>query len=154
MCSHVLVHPTEAVLAAFRLREPRRRSPAAPNRSDGSGRAEAAATRCPGHDGGVTRSKCEHGVDQRSCEICRVLVASSSPLPGGGGSSPRVRRRLVNPLGLGLSAIAAVVGLVLLVQVVAAAWAVVRLLELVAVATVAGWIGWKLGVGHGRRSGR
>jgi hypothetical protein len=31
-------------------------------------------------------------------------------------------------------------------------WSVLHLLQLVAVAALAGWIGWKAGVVHGRRS--
>ncbi len=103
----------------------------------------------------MTPSRCEHGLQRRSCEICRVLGGeSSSPVLDDGGSSPRGRHRLASPIGLGLTAVAAVVVLLLAAQVVAAAWAVLRILELVAVATIAGWIGWKLGVGYGRRTAR
>jgi hypothetical protein len=44
--------------------------------------------------------------------------------------------------------------LVALSWVVAVVWAVLRIVELVAVAFVFGWVGWKLGVRHGRRTSR
>jgi len=48
-------------------------------------------------------------------------------------------------------AIVAVIGLVLFGWVAAAFFAVLRIIELVAVAVIAGWVGWKLGAGKGRR---
>jgi Flp pilus assembly protein TadB len=54
----------------------------------------------------------------------------------------------VRLLGLAVIVIAALVAVSLVAHIVLA---VLRILELVAVAVVAGWIGWKLGVHHGRR---
>ncbi len=52
---------------------------------------------------------------------------------------------------LAVVAILAIAGVLLLSWIAAFAWAAIRLLELVAVAVVAGWVGWRLGVWHGRR---
>jgi Flp pilus assembly protein TadB len=48
--------------------------------------------------------------------------------------------------------ILAIVALIVVWLVAGFVFAVLRILELVAVAVVAGWLGWKLGVHHGRRT--
>lgn len=100
--------------------------------------------------------RCVHGLDEDSCEICRVLgtdpASPSAPSTPERRSWPRPTFRAGTRIGLGLTAVAGVVLLVVLAQAVALAWAVVRVLEVVVVAAVAGWIGWKLGVAYGRRS--
>lgn len=52
---------------------------------------------------------------------------------------------------LAVVAIVAVLGFVVFGWLAAAFFAVLRIVELVAVAVIAGWVGWKLGVRHGRR---
>lgn len=100
----------------------------------------------------VTPPDCPHGLAQGSCEICRVLEADPPESAPGGRSSPVLARRAASRIALGVGAVAAMVALVVLWQVLAAVWALVHLLQLVAVGCVAGWIGWRLGVLHGRRS--
>jgi hypothetical protein len=48
--------------------------------------------------------------------------------------------------------ILALVALIVVWLVAGFVFAALRILELVAVAAVAGWLGWKLGVHHGRRT--
>ncbi len=98
----------------------------------------------------MTPSKCRHGLDQGSCEICRVLDAEPAPPSPARRSGLRGGRRGYG-LRLGVGAVVAVVVIVVVLQVVAAVWAVVQLLQLVAVALIAGWIGWRLGLVQGRR---
>ncbi len=90
-----------------------------------------------------------------ACLICETLVPGPAP-------EARARQwrapdgRPSSSLGptVAVLAIAAVAGLLLVSWVAAFAWAVFRLLELVAVAVVAGWVGWRLGIRHGRRHPR
>lgn len=100
----------------------------------------------------VTTPKCPHGMDQRTCEICRVLETGTTASERGPGSRlvPALGRR--GRLSLGVGAVVVVVILVVVSQVIAVVWSVFHLFQLVAVAVVAGWIGWKAGVVHGRRS--
>ena len=69
-------------------------------------------------------------------------------------ATPRARRpdrpRSL-PGGLATIAVVAIVGFVVVGWVAAAFFAVLRIVELLAVALVAGWVGWQLGVRHGRR---
>lgn len=88
-----------------------------------------------------------------SCEICRVLgTGSAAPDGRGPPSAVSSRREGRNRLSLGVTAVTIVVALVTFAWLAATIWAVVRLLELVAVAFGAGWIGWRLGVRHGRQN--
>ena len=86
---------------------------------------------------------CPHGLATGTCQICRVLEPTSVPSPA--------RRRT------GLTGRVVGVGVLALVAFVAFGWVaaaffvVLRILELIAVAAGAGWVGWKLGVRHGRR---
>jgi hypothetical protein len=108
--------------------------------------------------GDVAAATCPHGFAQDSCLICQTL-GSSSPVPAGAtkvevltGRSPR-RRRSGLTLGTRLIGLAAVaVAVVLVVGWVAALiWAALRIVELIGAAVVSGWVGWRLGVRHGRR---
>ena len=90
-----------------------------------------------------------------TCLICATLGSSGGATVRPERSEAQDRRRALSfgPT-LGVLAIVAIAGLLLVSWVAAFAWAVFRLLELVAVAVVAGWVGWRLGVRHGRRHPR
>ena len=94
---------------------------------------------------------CPHGLDRGRCEICRVIDPTVLP------ATPRARRpdrpRSLRG-GLATIAVVAVVGFLLVGWVAADFFAVLRIVELLAVALVAGWVGWQLGVRHGRRESR
>ncbi|MGI9034139.1 MAG: hypothetical protein ACR2HY_10805 [Acidimicrobiales bacterium] len=106
------------------------------------------------------RSLCPHGFVADQCLICATL-APSGPVSGGRdpaehragaksleGSRPgRARTRMG---GTGLVALVAL--LVVGWWALAVVSLVLRLAQLVVVATAAGWVGWRLGVRHGRRS--
>ena len=102
----------------------------------------------------VMASQCPHGLDQGTCEICRVL--ETGPTDSVPDRKPRLvsgrLRRGRGRLSLGVGAVLVVVILVVVSQVIAFAWSVFHLLQLVAAAVVAGWIGWKAGLVYGRRS--
>ncbi len=100
----------------------------------------------------MTTTQCPHGLDQRSCEICRVLGTAPPTTDREPVSGVLPRLRTKGRVGLGVGAVLVVVALVVLSQVIAVVWSVLRVLQLVAVAALAGWIGWKAGVAHGRRS--
>jgi lysylphosphatidylglycerol synthetase-like protein (DUF2156 family) len=98
------------------------------------------------------RALCPHGMERASCLICRTLA------PAGPGPARLDQERVAAPrrsLGVGRTlavlAVVAVAGLLVVSWVAAFAWALIRLVELVAVALIAGWVGWRLGVRHGRR---
>jgi hypothetical protein len=121
--------------------------------------------------GGVA-STCIHGFAPGTCLICQTLQ------PGAGTTTKdagRKGRRVAQPVAPGKTPVRpdAVISpgpprrsslgvralgiFFLAVAVLVAVWvvagvvlAVLRILELVAVALVAGWIGWRLGVRHGR----
>jgi hypothetical protein len=94
----------------------------------------------------VSSSTCPHGLTRDTCQICRVLEPTAVP---GGRAPDRGRGRFGG--NLAVVAVVAVVGFVVFGWVAAAFFAVLRIVELLAVALVAGWVGWKLGVQHGRR---
>ena len=123
----------------------------------------------------VAPATCLHGLEPETCLICQTLATKPEPSAktarsgrGGlrrrGGESPRslpvadpqdrppyqpARRFSV------AGAVALVLAAVIVVWVVAAAlWTTFRVLEFALVAAAAGWIGWRLGVWHGRRLGR
>jgi Flp pilus assembly protein TadB len=131
--------------------------------------------------GGVADT-CIHGFASGTCLICQTLQggpatatkesskrrrsAQSAPAPAVSVPGSRLSPEPVRPdavvarrqprTGLGVRLVGF---LILAIVAVIAAWvvlgfvlAVLRILELVAVAVVAGWLGWKLGVRHGRRT--
>lgn len=102
----------------------------------------------------MTPGPCPHGfAGAGGCEICRVLGAEpATPARRFSPPSSLGRRGAAVQLRLGGAAIVALVGLFLVVQALAVVSAVLRLVQFVAVAALAGWIGWRLGVAHGRRS--
>jgi Flp pilus assembly protein TadB len=126
-------------------------------------------------NGGVA-STCIHGFAPGTCLICQTLqggTATATKEDSGRGRQKRgrsdpapvavaVRPDRVTPpeprhsSGLGLKmfgllalAVVAIVGAWIIVGLVLA---VLHIVELIAAALVAGWIGWMLGVHHGRRS--
>ena len=96
----------------------------------------------------MSSAMCPHGLSRAMCEICRVM--DPAPVLRARARGPARARGL--PGGLVTVAVVAIVGFVVVGWVAAAFFAVLRILELVVVAAVAGWVGWKLGVQHGRRS--
>jgi hypothetical protein len=104
----------------------------------------------------VATALCPHGFAPDACLICRTLSIGT---PARGAGSVEVltdgRRPARRSLGLGtraLGGLALVAGALLVVWwLTAVIWAVLRVVELVAAAAVAGYLGWKLGVRHGRR---
>ncbi len=101
---------------------------------------------------GLSRSTCPHGNTPSTCAICQALDITE---PSGGRRARLApERRAGRSLGWSVVtlAVVAVVALVVVSWVAAFVWAALRILELVAVAIVAGWVGWKVGVRHGRRS--
>ena len=128
---------------------------------------------------GDVASTCIHGFAPGTCLICQTLqggaTTATKEAPGGNGAK---RGRRPDParapaavpvrpdavikgdgrrgsglgiklLGLLVLAVVAVIGVWIVVGFVLA---VLRIVELIAAAVVAGWIGWSLGVRHGRRS--
>ncbi len=103
----------------------------------------------------MTAGPCPHGfAGAGACEICRVLGAAppATPARRSSPSSPVRGRGAPVQLRLGTAAIVALVGIFLVIQALAVVSAVLRLVQFAAVAALAGWIGWRLGVAHGRRS--
>ena len=124
---------------------------------------------------------CPHGFPPADCLICQTLGTGATPgrPPGqvstptqppyyGPGAAPRgeqaVRPDAVYPAGTSQErrTFGSRVGwaLVILALIMVAAWmlagalfALVRLIELFVVAAAAGWVGFRLGVHRGRRSG-
>ncbi|HWC37388.1 MAG TPA: hypothetical protein VG476_02610 [Acidimicrobiales bacterium] len=117
----------------------------------------------------MAQATCLHGLDQGSCLICQTLATKPSAPPAPAKADRRGRaprslpalgpedrgperpaRRFSVAGALALLLAAVIVGWV----VVAALWTTFRVLELALVAAAAGWLGWRLGVWHGRRLGR
>jgi Flp pilus assembly protein TadB len=131
--------------------------------------------------GGVADT-CIHGFASGTCLICQTLQsgpATATKEASAGGNGKRRRRSASVPAelrpaptpapvrpdaietrpartGLGVRLVGF---LILAIVAVIAAWvvlgfvlAVLRIVEIVAAALVAGWVGWKLGVRHGRRT--
>lgn len=116
----------------------------------------------------MAQATCLHGQAPGSCLICQTLATKPEPskpekalrrgraprsLPALGPEDrapDRPSRRFSVAGALALLLAAVVVGWV----VVAALWTTFRVLELALVAAAAGWLGWRLGVWHGRRLGR
>ena len=99
---------------------------------------------------------CSHGMAVSTCLICQTL----EPDRRGSGRAPQRQpaatgRRAVSGRGtvMGLAVVGVIVVLIAS-WVIALAWTVLRVVQLVAVALGAGWVGWRLGVRHGRRHPR
>lgn len=101
----------------------------------------------------MTSPLCPHGLTAADCLICATLTTGAAEA-GGEHLDPAWRGR-ARPRSGAAAVVVALVALVL-----AGWWAlavlslVLRLAELMAVAVVGGWVGWRLGVRHGRRAGR
>ncbi len=118
---------------------------------------------------------CLHGLQPDTCLICQTLATKPAPATqrDGGDGRGRSRRSFRSPRSLPAlgpedrgperpsrrfsvaGALALVLAAVVVVWVVVAAlWTTFRVVELALVAAAAGWLGWRLGVWHGRRLGR
>ena len=97
---------------------------------------------------------CPHGMTTATCLICETLAPSREARGRPDRTQPPEGRRSVTLGTLAVLAIVAIAGLLLVSWVAAFAWAVIRLVEVMAVAVLAGWVGWRLGVRHGRRHPR
>ena len=98
----------------------------------------------------MTATLCPHGLTTAECLICATLATSPEgrKSPAGRRSASPTRRR-----GGGVGVVVAVVVLLLVAWWVAALLSMIlRLAVVAAVALGSGWIGWRLGVSHGRRS--
>jgi Flp pilus assembly protein TadB len=117
----------------------------------------------------VAPATCLHGLEPDSCLICQTLATK----PASPAKTDRPRRAGRAPRSLPVlgpddrapdrparrfsvaGALALLLASVIVVWVVVAAlWTTFRVLELALVAAAAGWLGWRLGVWHGRRLGR
>jgi Flp pilus assembly protein TadB len=117
---------------------------------------------------------CIHGFAPGTCLICQTLEggggkrarrSATEARPGTPATVPGPAPAAVRPdavvgprrsssLGLRVTGflLLAIVALIVVSLVAGFVFAVLRILELVAVAVVAGWLGWKLGVHHGRHT--
>jgi Flp pilus assembly protein TadB len=114
----------------------------------------------------VAPATCLHGLEPDSCLICQTLATKpASPAKADGTRRPPRSLPALSTDDRGpdrparrfsvAGALALVLASVIVVWVVVAAlWTTFRVLELALVAAAAGWIGWRLGVWHGRRLGR
>jgi Flp pilus assembly protein TadB len=120
----------------------------------------------------VAPATCLHGLEPDTCLICQTLATKPAPpakkpvksgrigigrgprsLPALGPDDrapERPARRFSVAGALALILATVVVAWV----VVAALWTAFRVVEFALVAAAAGWVGWRLGVWHGRRLGR
>lgn len=117
-------------------------------------------------DGDVAPATCLHGLEPDTCLICQTLA--TKPVPA--EKSRRIGRSPRSLPALGPDdraperparrfSVAGVLALILATAVVAwvvvaALWTAFRVVEFALVAAAAGWVGWRLGVWHGRRLGR
>ncbi len=96
---------------------------------------------------------CPHGLTTGECLICATLA--TSPPASAPPDSPRPPSPTRRGRGGGVGVVVVVAVLLL-----AAWWAaallslIVRVAGLVAISAGSGWIGWRLGVRHGRRTSR
>ncbi|MDQ6796413.1 MAG: hypothetical protein M3011_00070 [Actinomycetota bacterium] len=94
---------------------------------------------------------CPHGLIAGECLICSTLAGTptATPRPEAGPRRSTVRRPRRGGAGLVIAVVA-----VLLVGwwLVALVSLIFRLATLVAIAAGSGWVGWRLGVRHGRRT--
>jgi len=94
---------------------------------------------------------CPHGLTAGECLICSTLATSPSDAPRAGNRRQAAPERRSRFGGAGL--VLAVVGVLLVVWWLAALVSLIfRLAGLVAVSLGSGWVGWRLGVRHGRRN--
>jgi len=94
---------------------------------------------------------CPHGLTAGECLICATLATSPA------ASAPSGNRRPPSPArkGGGVGVVVVVVVVLLVAWWVAALLSLIlRLAGLVAISAGSGWIGWRLGVRHGRRTSR
>jgi Flp pilus assembly protein TadB len=104
------------------------------------------------HHGGVANT-CIHGFAPGTCLICGTLAGRPSPpLRPDAIVAPRERRSSGVGLRVAGFLTIAVVALIAVWIVAGFVFAVLRILEVVAVAVVAGGLGWRLGVRHGRHT--
>jgi Flp pilus assembly protein TadB len=117
----------------------------------------------------VAPATCLHGLEPDTCLICQTLASKPAP-PKTPAKSGRIGRspRSLPPLGPDdrapegparrfsvAGALALILATVVVAWVVVAAlWTAFRVVEFALVAAAAGWVGWRLGVWHGRRLGR
>jgi hypothetical protein len=95
---------------------------------------------------------CPHGLTTGECLICATLTTAPADTRGAkvrrpSASAPGRRRGS----GAGL-VLAVIVVLVVAWWLVALVSLIVRLAGLVAISAGSGWVGWRLGVRHGRRT--
>lgn len=95
---------------------------------------------------------CPHGMTTSTCLICQTLEPDRGGSRRVEGAPVAAGRRTGG--GRGLVVRLVVVGVVLALVgswLIALVWSVLRVVQLVLVGAVAGWVGWRLGVRHGRR---
>ena len=100
----------------------------------------------------MTATLCPHGLTKAECLICPTLATTSGDKATSRGrkSAPATRWRAGGVGGVGV-----VVVLLLVAWWVAALLSMIlRLATLAVIGVGSGWIGWRLGVSHGRRSRR
>ncbi|HEX6475879.1 MAG TPA: hypothetical protein VF005_01295 [Acidimicrobiales bacterium] len=113
---------------------------------------------------------CLHGLQPDTCLICQTLATKPASTPARASKRDRGDRSPRSLPALGpedrgpdrparrfsvAGALALLLATVVVAWVVVAAiWTTFRVVELALVAAAAGWLGWRLGVWHGRRLGR
>ncbi|MGI9022573.1 MAG: hypothetical protein ACR2HV_04970 [Acidimicrobiales bacterium] len=106
----------------------------------------------------MTAALCPHGLTRGECLICATLATSpADPPPAGRRERSSAARRsgggVTRGAGGGLGIIVVVVVLLLVAWWLAALLSLIlRLAGMVLIAVGSGWVGWRLGVRHGRRS--
>jgi Flp pilus assembly protein TadB len=97
-------------------------------------------------------SVCAHGMTASTCLICRTLEPDGRRSRKPEKSPGDTRRVASSARSTGTWLVVVAVVFVLAASwLMALAWALFRVVQLVAVAVIAGWVGWHLGVRHGRR---
>ncbi len=94
---------------------------------------------------------CPHGLIAGECLICSTLAGSPAATPRPETLERRSTVRRPRSGGAGL-VLAVVVVLLVGWWLVALVSLIFRLATLMAIAAGAGWVGWRLGVRHGRRT--
>jgi len=94
---------------------------------------------------------CPHGLTAGECLICSTLASSPAQASRVGGAKPSSSVKRPRAGGAGL-----ILGVVVVLLVgwwlVALVSLIFRLAGLVAISVGSGWVGWRLGVRHGRRT--
>ncbi len=94
---------------------------------------------------------CPHGLTAGECLICSTLAASPPDPPRTGARRPSPPAGRPRSGGAGL--VLAVVAILLVGWWLAALVSFIfRVAGLVAISAGSGWVGWRLGVRHGRRT--